>query len=476
MLADVRHEPLWLAHPDRPTAPRPTLISDTDADLLVIGGGLSGLWTALRAKQRRPDERVVLLEGDRIASAASGRNGGFMSASITHGHANGLARWPQEFGELERLGRRNLAEIERTLRDFDIDCDYARVGEFDVATEPYQLTAQREHVAELALHGVELQLLDAAAMQSAVASPSYLGATFDPDVATVDPARLCWGLARAVESLGVVIHERTTVSQIEGGGRGGRGGRVAGAGTADSGILQVRTGLGATITARRVALTGGAHAPLLRRIDAYVVPVFDHVVATAPLPRDVRDSLRWEGRQGVADSGNLFHYYRLTPDDRILWGGYDAIYARGQRPGSPVERDDAITARLVQHLHDTFPQVADVPIEFAWAGAIDTCSRFSAFWGRAYSGRLAYVAGYTGLGVGASRFGAEVLLDLLWDEDTERTRLDMVRRKPLPFPPNPLRSIGIDLTRRSLAAADARQGRRNLWLRTLDRAGLGFDS
>lgn len=135
-----------------------------------------------------------------------------------------------------------------------------------------------------------------------------------------------------------------------------------------------------------------------------------------------------------------------------------------------------MTARLVQHLHDTFPSVAQVPIEFAWAGAIDTCSRFSAFWGQAYSGRLAYVAGYTGLGVGASRFGAEVLLDLLWDEDTERTGLDMVRRKPLPFPPNPLRQLGINLTRRSLASADARQGRRNLWLRTLDRAGLGFDS
>jgi glycine/D-amino acid oxidase-like deaminating enzyme len=111
-----------------------------------------------------------------------------------------------------------------------------------------------------------------------------------------------------------------------------------------------------------------------------------------------------------------------------------------------------------------------------WGGVIDTCTRFSAFFGTAYDGRVAYALGYTGLGVAATRFGADVMLDLLAGEETERTRLRMVRERPLPFPPEPLRFAGVQLTRRSLARADARGGERNLWLRALDRLGLGFDS
>jgi glycine/D-amino acid oxidase-like deaminating enzyme len=278
-------------------------------------------------------------------------------------------------------------------------------------------------------------------------------------VGLVDPTKLGWGLAAAAESLGVRIFEHAEVTDI----------RRAGA------QLELTTPAG-RLRAARVALTTAAHQPLLRRIALYVVPVFDHVVVTAPLPDDVLAAIGWEGREGIGDSGNQFHYYRLTADNRILWGGYDAVYQRGERPGSSLERDDFLTARLVQHLHDTFPAVAEVPIEYAWAGAIDTCSRFSAFWGQAYSRQLAYVAGFTGLGVGASRFGADVLLDLLAGEHTERTALDMVNSAPLPFPPEPARQLVIDLTRRSIAAADANLGQRNLWLRTLDRLGLGFDS
>jgi glycine/D-amino acid oxidase-like deaminating enzyme len=239
--------------------------------------------------------------------------------------------------------------------------------------------------------------------------------------------------------------------------------------------MAVRTYSGRVETLR-VALTTAAHAPLLKRLNAYVVPVFDHVVVTAPLPADVLAALRWQDRQGIGDSGNQFHYYRLTDDDRILFGGYDAVYQAGERPGSRLERDDDLTARLVEHLHQTFPQVVDVPVEYTWAGAIDTCSRFSAFWGTAYGARVAYSVGFTGLGVGASRFGADVVLDLLLREDTARTRLKMVRSKPLPFPPEPVRQTVIDMTRRSLARSDEQQGKRDLWLQTLDRLGLGFDS
>jgi glycine/D-amino acid oxidase-like deaminating enzyme len=131
---------------------------------------------------------------------------------------------------------------------------------------------------------------------------------------------------------------------------------------------------------------------------------------------------------------------------------------------------------LAGHFFDTFPQLAGVRFSHQWGGVIDTCSRFCAFFGRAYGGRLAYASGYTGLGVGATRFGANVMLDLLAGQETELTSLRMVRSRPVPFPPEPLRTGVIGLTRWSIARADAREGRRNLWLRTLDRLGLGFDS
>ena len=457
-LRDVRHEPLWLADPHRPPAREP-LADRIHADIAVVGGGLTGLWTALRAKERDPGAEVVLVEGDRVGNAASGRNGGFVAASITHGVGNGIQRWPDQFGELHRLGLENLSGIEDTIERYGIDCHYERPGDLWVATEEYQIDGLRTGVAEAHEYGVDVEFLDGDMTRKLVDSPTYLAAVRDPDVGLVDPARLCWGLARAAESIGVRIFEHSPVLGVDRAGEG----------------LAVHTYSGAVL-AQHVALATAAHAPLLERIRAYVVPVFDHVVATAPLPDDVLAELGWASREGISDSGNQFHYYRLTHDNRIVWGGYDAVYKRGERPGSDLERDDFLTARLVRHLHDTFPAVADVPIEFAWAGAIDTCSRFSAFWGSAFGGRLAYCVGFTGLGVGASRFGADTMLDLLWGLDTERTRLKMVRSKPLPFPPEPIRQVVIDVTRKSLADADADAGKRNLWLRTLDRMGLGFDS
>jgi glycine/D-amino acid oxidase-like deaminating enzyme len=206
-----------------------------------------------------------------------------------------------------------------------------------------------------------------------------------------------------------------------------------------------------------------------------VVPVYDYVLATEPLAESRLAQLGWDPGIGVADSGNRFHYYRLTPDRRILWGGYDAIYHFG-RSIAPDHDDRAETFRtLARNFAETFPQLDGIRFTHRWSGVIDTCTRFCAFYGTAYAGRAAYAAGFTGLGVGASRFAADVVLDLLDGRETERTRLAMVREKPVPFPPEPFAWAGIKVTTSSLARHD-RTGRRNLWLRGLDRLGLGFDS
>jgi glycine/D-amino acid oxidase-like deaminating enzyme len=449
-LQDAEPVAFWLDTPQRP-APRPPLEGSTETDLAVIGGGYTGLWTALLAKERDPGRDVVVVEGRRVGWAASGRNGGFCSASLTHGEANGRARYPDEYDTLDRLGLDNLAGIEATVQRYGIDCDFRRSGELAVATEPWQVAGLAEEAGEL---------LDRDAIRAQLDSPSYLAGRWTTEgTALVDPARLAWGLAEAAEALGVRIVEHTPA---EGLARDGAG---------------VRVDLGAgTLRAARVALGTNAFPSLLRRTRLHTVPVYDYVLMTEPLTSAQMASIGWANRQGVSDSGNQFHYYRLTANDRILWGGYDAIYHYGRRVRADYDQRPASFRLLAEQFFATFPQLRDLRFTHRWGGAIDTCTRFFAFYGTALSGRVAYATGYTGLGVGASRFAGQVLLDLLTGEETERTGLRAVRERPLPFPPEPLAFAGIELTRRSLARADEHGGRRNAWLRTLDRLGLGFDS
>jgi glycine/D-amino acid oxidase-like deaminating enzyme len=402
----------------------------------------------------------VLLEGERIAFGASGRNGGFCAASLTHGIANGLARWPGEMETLERLARENLDGIRATVTRNAIECGWQDRGVIDVATEPHQLEWLAQQAAQLRRFGWDAELLDAAALRAQVDSPTYLGGVWSRDsAALVDPARLCWGLARAAEEAGAAVHESSPVIALRPEGAGVR---------ADT--------AGGSVRSRHALLATSAFPPLVRAIRRYVVPVYDYVLVTEPLSEAQHHAIGWRGRQGISDMANRFHYYRQTDDGRIVWGGYDAIYDFGGRVAPERDQRPETFELLAEHFFATFPQLEGLRFTHRWGGAIDTCSRFSALWGRALGGRAAYVVGFTGLGVGASRFGARVALDLLDGRDTERTRLEMVRRRPLPFPPEPARWAGIQLTQRALARADERAGRRGPWLRTLDRLGLGFDS
>ncbi len=462
-LADAAPMSYWL---DDPTAPSsgPTLVGRTTADLTVVGGGYTGLWTALSAKAASPGLDVVLLEADRCGWAASGRNGGFCAASLTHGLSNGVERFPDEIDTLERLGRENLDGIESALEHWSIECDFERTGELSVATEPHHAEALVEAADQATRHGHQLTLLDRDQMQAEVHSPTYLAGLWDRDgCALVHPARLAWGLRGACESAGVRVFEHSPVDRLELEDHPG-----------GSAVL-LRTGHG-TVRSSTVALGTNAYPSLVRRLRRYVVPVYDYVLMSEPLSPGQRAAVGWSRRQGIGGSGNQFLYYRLTADDRILFGGYDAVYHFANRMGPSLEQRRSTFLTLARLFVATFPQLEDVRFTHSWAGAIDTCSRFCAFFDRSHHGRVVSATGYTGLGVGASRFGARVMLDLLSGEQTELTRLQYVHKKPLPFPPEPLRSAGIGLTRWSMARADERGGRRNLWLRALDRLGMGFDS
>lgn len=460
-IADASPYPYWYEDVDEPES-NPTLVRTESCDLCVIGGGYTGLWTAIIAKEHDPSRDVVLIDAHEVGSAASGRNGGFMDSSLTHGISNGMRRWPDEIEVLEELGDRNLNDIEMSIRKYNIDCDYERTGVIEVANTfhpPEYLESVRAEYELLKRLGHDVEWLDSEAMRAQIHSPVYTGGMWDKNgSALVDPARLVWGLKAAAESLGVRIYEDTKATGLARDGVG----------------VLVSTPLGA-IRAGKVALAAGAFKPILKRLSTFIAPVYDYCMVTEPLTAEQIESIGWANRQGLSDLANQFHYYRLTADNRILWGGYDAIYYWGGQMSAELESRPETWAKLSKHFFETFPQLEDVKFSHMWGGVIDTSSRFTVFWGRALGGRVAYALGYTGLGVASSRFGGSVMLDLLDGRRSMATRTDFVKSHPMPFPPEPFRFIGIQATRWSLGRED-KTGKRNLWLKGLDKMGLGFDS
>jgi glycine/D-amino acid oxidase-like deaminating enzyme len=301
--------------------------------------------------------------------------------------------------------------------------------------------------------------LDRDEIQQVVKSPIVIAGLKNQDSSLVNPAQLAWGLRKACLDLGVQLYENSPVTKLE----------------EDSNFVVAHTPNG-RVRANRVALATNAYPPLLKRLSYYVVPVYDYALMTEPLTPEQRESIGWHEREGLSDTSRQFHYFRTTVDGRILWGGYDAVYYWNNGFGPHLEVRKKEFERLAEHFFQFFPQLEGLRFSHAWGGAIDTCSRFAPFWGTVHHGRTAYSMGFTGLGVGSTRFGAKVMLDLLDNKKTERAKLEFVRTKPLPFPPEPLRSIGINLSRWSMDQADRNGGRENLWLKIMDWVGLGFDS
>ena len=456
-LDGVAHRPFWTDRSDAPPV-NPLLSEDTEADVLVIGGGLTGLWAAILAAEEASGRRIVLIESERIAHGASGRNGGFISSSLTHGLAHGEALWPREMPTLVRLGGENLQEITSFLRDEDIDADLRICGKTAIATTDHALRGLGTLSSIHRRWNEDCEVLDKDAMQADVASPTYLGGLRIRGASgLMDPARMTWGLQRAALRRGVQIYEQTPAMSL----------------AADRQVVRVQTPHGG-IHARQVVLATNGYRPLLARLRRRILPVFDHVLVTEPIAESDMARVGWSEQQGLTDLGNQFHYYRRI-GTRILWGGYDAIYYRGNRTDPTLEHRDASHHLLARQFRETFPQLSDVRFSHKWAGIIDSTSRFTPAIGHCGHGRVGYAVGFTGLGTASSRFAAQTVLDLLAGRDTERTRLTMVRRKPFPFPSEPVRYPLVQFTRGRLARED-RTGRRGAWLRLLDSLGLGFNS
>ena len=318
---DAEPRPYWLDSPLRPTPADPFEGSDSCA-LAVVGGGFTGLWTALQAKQDDPSRDVVLLESAAVAEGATGRNGGFADASLTHGLPNGLDRFGDEIDLLERLGDENLAGIEQAIEQFSIDCSWETTGAIVVARAPHEVDELRDFVPVMEQHGHRAEWLDQDAVRAQVNSPTYIGGLLQhAGVALVDPARLAWGLRRACIELGVRLYEGSPVTAMRE--------------LADGVALSTPSG---QLRAERVVLGTNGFPPLIGSIRRYIAPVYDYVLVSQPLSPEQKAAIGWDGRQGLSDAGNQFHYYRLTDDNRILWGGYDAVYHYGNAVAPELEQ------------------------------------------------------------------------------------------------------------------------------------------
>lgn len=468
-LKDTKREPYWTDDPRRPEA-LPAARGSLRTDLAVVGGGYAGLWTALMAKERDPARRVVLLEAKRIGWAASGRNGGFCEASLTHGESNGKRHLPDEVERLHELGLENIREFGDTVRRYEMDCEWSESGVIKVATEPHQTA----WLSQGAKQNADAAYLDRERMREEVESPVFHAGLLEHEGnVMVNPARLAWELRRVCLELGVEMYEYSPVTGLQ----ASPDEITLTVGDTEPGGTQRTV---ATISAGRVALATNVFPSLLKRSRLYTVPVWDYALMSNPLTPEQSQQLGWQGRQGLADLNNRFHYVRITQDDdgrdRILYGGYDAVYHYGKGLKDEYYDREETYRKLVAHFYETFPVLGDIGFSHAWGGAIDSCSRFFSFFTRAHGDRVVASSGYTGLGVGATRFGANVTLDLLDGLDTERTRLDLVKKKPIPFPPEPLAWLGVCVTTAEMTRSDRRKGKRGLWLSTMDAIGMGFDS
>ena len=444
----------------RPPREAEVLRGDLDADFAIVGGGYTGLWTALFLKELEPSASVCVLEQGLVGYGGSGRNAGIAGESLDHSHELAIAHFGlEEARTMARVGRENLEAMESWLAARGVDAAFERTGQLVVALTDVHRRALDASVEAARRVGIEdARVLSAEETRAELDSPLYRGAVLLPRHALVDPVRLAEGLCGEAVRGGVRVFERTPVSGID----VQRGGvRIAAS--------------GGSLRARRAVLATNAYSHHLRpSLARRFLPLYDYVLASEPLTPAQRASIGWRRRRGVIDARAFFNYYRLTRDGRILFGTSEAAYYPGNRVDPSCDSSPPHFESLRSSFRRHFPVLADLRFPFAWGGPIASTTRLTPFFGVA-AGRIAYGLGYTGHGIGSTRVAGRILADLSLERRGGLTDLAMARRPPFPYPPEPLRTLAVRAVTRSLRRVDAGE-RPGMLLRILDRLGIGFSS
>ena len=422
----------WLEEAGEPE-PLPALDGDREVDVLVAGGGYTGLWTAWQLKQLEPQARVVLCEARVTGTGPSGRNGGFCNALWF-----GLPAMRERFGDAAALGLAHAAQdavdgIGRFCADEGVDAWFTQAGYLQVSTAPgWDATGEpaRAACAELG-HADACVALDADGVAARCRSPVFRGGAFYPGAATVQPARLALGLRDRVLRAGVEVFERTPV--LETAGR--EGGVVA------------RTA-GGTVRARSAVLATGGALVGLPRLRRRLTLTSSHMVITEPVP-ELLEEIGWTGGECITDSRAMVHYFRTTPDGRIAFGWGGGRVVRGDRTDGRAEIDPRVVAQIERHLRRFFPGLEGRRVELAWGGPIDVSPSHLPVIGELDPG-VHCAFGYTGHGVGPSYMVGRSLASLALDRRDEASRLAIVSPPPLRVPPEPFRYLGGTVIRNAI--------------------------
>jgi len=460
-LRDSKYCSLWHDQDIRPEV-LPPLAENITCELLIVGGGFTGLWAALQAKERQADADIVLIEKTFVGDGASGRNGGFLNSSLAHGETNTDHHFPGEAEKLHQLGQQNMAELLETLERYNIDARYEKVGETEVATNPGSVEAMRKDYEAEKSAGDDVAWFDQKEMQAQVNSPTYLAGLWrkDGQDGIIDPARVCWGLKRVLLDLGVRIFENTPLITC----------KPIGSDKMNS------TCLSHIITSDKVLMATNAYRNPLTAVSRTTIPVWDYQLATEPLNEEQLAAIGWhKTRHAIGNHANMFHYYRMTKDNRITWGGGGAVrYYFNKGTDTSCADIPARFEQLSKEFFETFPQLTGLKFSHRWSGIIATSTRFCMVPGVTLNGRVAWAVGYTGLGVGATRFGARIGIELLGYQPSDILKMQFVTKKPMPWAPEPFRWFGVKFTQNALIKADKNNGKRGLWLKLLDALNLGF--
>ncbi len=435
-MSDAARRALSYWHDSLPAGaldPRPPLDGDTDADVAIVGGGLTGLWTAWYLLQRDPGLRIVVLEKEFAGFGASGRNGGWCSALFPRSAA-ALARahGPDAARAMRRAMRDTVDEVGRAAAAAGVDADYAKGGTVVYARSAAQERAARGEEAEAVAGGDRIAWWGPDAVRAAGAR----GATYDPDCARLHPAKLVRGLAAAVDARGVRIAEGTEVLGWSAGRVDTDRGRVS----CDRIVLAVE-GFGATL-------------PGLRRST---LPLYSLMIATEPLPASVWDKIGIPHGRTFSDHRHLLVYGQRTADDRFAFGGRGARYHWGSAIRSEYDRVPRVFEHLRRTLVEMFPQAADAAVTHGWGGPLGVPRDWHAAVRFDPATRIGWAGGYVGDGLSTTNLAGRTLADLLTGADTELTRLPWVGHESPRWEPEPWRFLGANAGLLAMAAADAEE-------------------
>jgi glycine/D-amino acid oxidase-like deaminating enzyme len=408
--------------------PRPPLTGDLEADVLIVGGGYTGMWTAWYARQLEPEARVVLLESERLCGhGPSGRNGGFCNA-MWFQLASMRDRWGAE-GALAtaHTAQEAVGRIERFCEEQGVDAWFHAAGYVQVSTAPAHDGSWQRALDACRELGVPemLQPLSADQVAERCKSPAFRAGAIAPTSATVQPARLALGLRQGLLAAGVEIFEASAVRSFREGGDGVEAKTAGGSVRAPRGVLAIGSA------------AKGRHGPLRGRLTV----ASSHIVLTEPVP-DVLEQIGWTGGDCITDSRSLLHYFRTTRDGRIAFGWGGGRIAMGARTHGRAELDAAVIAAAAEHLHDYFPQLRGRRITHAWGGPIDASPTHLPAVSTLGQGRTFVAAGYTGNGVGPSNMVGRTLASLALDHKDNHARLAFVDAHTPRVPPEPFHWLG----------------------------------